>query len=104
MEYFKKYREHQSKQTVVHQFTAWPGYVNICERTTMTQFLQTTDKEVAIAETVRLVKYRRQAAVADVEQYQFCHEVVFEYLKNRGGKLEDSENQEYVNMTFPKFL
>ncbi|XP_052807040.1 receptor-type tyrosine-protein phosphatase C-like [Mya arenaria] len=63
-----------------------------------------TDKEVAIAETVRLVKYRRQAAVADVEQYQFCHEVVFEYLKNRGGKLEDSENQEYVNMTFPKFL
>ncbi|XP_052803504.1 uncharacterized protein LOC128233726 isoform X3 [Mya arenaria] len=129
--------KHQSKQTVVHQFTAWPGNVNLCERTTLTEFLQTvsmiagpvvvqchdgysrsglfaallcivdrikTDKEVAIAETVRLVKYRRQAAVADVEQYQFCREVVFEYLKNRGGKLEDSENQEYVNMTFPKFL
>ncbi|XP_052804200.1 uncharacterized protein LOC128234181 isoform X2 [Mya arenaria] len=127
----------QSKQTVVHQFTAWPGYVNRCERTTLTDFLQMvsriagpvvvqchdgysrsglfaallcivdrikTDNEVAIAETVRLVKYRRQAAVTDVEQYQFCHEVVFEYLKNRVEKVEDSENQEYVNMTFPKFL
>ncbi|XP_052804010.1 uncharacterized protein LOC128234066 isoform X2 [Mya arenaria] len=127
----------QSKQTVVHQFTAWPGYVNRCERTTLTDFLQMvsriagpvvvqchdgysrsglfaallcivdrikTDNEVAIAETVRLVKYRREAAVTDVEQYQFCHEVVFEYLKNREEKVEDSENQEYVNMTFPKFL
>ncbi|XP_052807070.1 hemicentin-1-like isoform X2 [Mya arenaria] len=127
----------QNKQTVVHQFTAWPGYLNLCEPKPLTNFLQTisriggpvvvqchdgysrsglfaallsivdrikTDKEVAIADTVRVVKHRRQAAITDVEQYQFCHEVVFEYLKNRGGNVDDSENQEYVNMTFPKFL
>ncbi|WAR06313.1 PTPRT-like protein [Mya arenaria] len=117
----------QNKQTVVHQFTAWPGYLNLCEPKPLTDFLQTissdgysrsglfaallsivdrikTDKEVAIADTVRVVKHRRQAAITDVEQYQFCHEVVFEYLKGRENQTEEKENQEYVNMTFPKFL
>ncbi|XP_052803536.1 uncharacterized protein LOC128233749 isoform X2 [Mya arenaria] len=127
----------QNKETVVHQFTAWPGYLNLCEPKPLTEFLQTisriagpvvvqchdgysrsgvfaallsivdrikTDKEVAIADTVRVVKHRRQAAITDVEQYQFCHEVIFEYLKGRETQTEEKENQEYINMTFPKFL
>ncbi|WAR04710.1 PTPRK-like protein [Mya arenaria] len=54
--------------------------------------------------TVDFVRLLWDHNIRDVEQYQFCHEVVFEYLKNRVEKVEDSENQEYVNMTFPKFL
>ncbi|WAR06159.1 PTPRG-like protein [Mya arenaria] len=54
--------------------------------------------------TVDFVRLLWDHNIRDVEQYQFCHEVVFEYLKNREEKVEDSENQEYVNMTFPKFL
>ncbi|WAR05208.1 PTPRT-like protein [Mya arenaria] len=128
-------KKRQSKQTVVHQFTAWPGYLNLCEQETLADFLQTissiagpvvvqchdgysrsglfaallctvdrikTDNEVAIADTVRLVKHRRKAAVTDMEQYTFCHEIVSEYLRNRERLTE--ENQEYVNMTLPKLL
>ncbi|WAR04614.1 PTPRT-like protein [Mya arenaria] len=40
---------HQSKQTVVHQFTAWPGNVNLCERTTLTEFLQTISSHISFA-------------------------------------------------------
>ncbi|XP_052805831.1 receptor-type tyrosine-protein phosphatase T-like [Mya arenaria] len=127
----------QSKQTVVHQFTGWPGYLNLCERETLADFLQTissiagpavvqchdgysrsglfaallctvdrikTDNEVAIADTVRLVKHRRKAAVTDMEQYTFCHEIVSEYLRSRERLTEEREDQEYVNMTLPKLL
>ncbi|WAR05223.1 PTPRT-like protein, partial [Mya arenaria] len=62
-----------------------------------------TDNEVAIADTVRLVKQRRKAAVTNMEQYTFCHEVVVEYLKRREKHTEEKEDQQYVKMTNPAF-
>ncbi|XP_052804107.1 receptor-type tyrosine-protein phosphatase alpha-like [Mya arenaria] len=61
----------------------------------------TTDREVAIAETVRIVKQRRHSAVTNVGQYRMCYDVIYERLINKQEK--EKVKMEYVNMQFPKY-
>ncbi|XP_053398634.1 uncharacterized protein LOC123556442 isoform X2 [Mercenaria mercenaria] len=41
-----------------------------------------TDREVAIAETVRLVRLRRKQVIDNIEQYKYCYDIVREYIEN----------------------
>ncbi|KAL3878265.1 hypothetical protein ACJMK2_030630 [Sinanodonta woodiana] len=40
------------------------------------------DREVAIRSVVRQISVRRQQIIPSFEQYQFCHDIVLEYLTN----------------------
>ncbi|KAL3876442.1 hypothetical protein ACJMK2_034287 [Sinanodonta woodiana] len=76
-------RQAEVKTVVIHCMDGAERSGLYCVLTTVLERLN-IEKDVAIYQTVKKMKTRRQQIIPNFEQYKYCHDVVLEYLSNFG--------------------